>query len=633
MRVDPAHAPDNLQRLAWRALAQMRSSWREGRHVQTESILVHSPQLLQDKELVLEILCEEIVLGKASGKAVQCTDYVERFPRWEQEIRGIFAELNRPPAARQSGLFLVPGERLGDYKLLMELGRGAEGRVFLATQETLGDRPVVLKVNRGATGEHLSLARLQHTNIVPLYGVHDYPEQDMRVLCMPYMGGITWFHIEGMLADVPLTQRTGRNLVEVVEKAEAERPVVLPAKKSLQEQLNQSTYVEAVCWMGACLAETLTYAHERGLIHLDIKPANVLITLDGQPLLLDFHLARAPLAAGEPAPEWLGGTPGYMAPEQEAALSAVRAEENLRQPVDERADVYSLGVCLYEALGGELPTPDQKPLHELNPQVSLGLSDVIAKCLQPNPEDRYPSAAALALDLRRHLEHLPLRGVPNRSFKESWRKWRRRRPHTLPILLLVAGLALVSGMVWFMTVSRWHQNRQRAEAALFDGQDQLRAGRPDEAIKVFAAGLKELEGAPREPQLVMGLQDHLQLAKRSKKAEDLSEFAGSLRSAQGSEALMPRRMLYVLDAGCEEKWNDRPLLLTSKIPLAAVVEQRLREDLWTVALSWGQIRLARAGPDELPAAKQHVLRVLDEADRDLGKNPQAEELRRRAAGK
>src|SRR5207302_5302468 len=116
--------------------------------------------------------------------------------------------------------------------------------------------------------------------------------------------------------------------------------------------LAQATYVEAVCWIGACLADALHYAHERGLLHLDPKPSNALLAADGQPMLLDFHLARAPLAAGGPAPSGLGGTPGYMAPEHQAALAAVAGRHDVPAAVDGRADVYGLGVLLCCAPGG-----------------------------------------------------------------------------------------------------------------------------------------------------------------------------------------------------------------------------------------------------------------------------------------
>src|SRR5205085_11221792 len=115
---------------------------------------------------------------------------------------------------------------------------------------------------------------------------------------------------------------------------------------------SRAGYVESVCVVGACLGDALQYAHERGLVDLDVKPSNVLLAADAQPMLLDFHLARAPLRRGEPVPEWFGGTPDYMSPEQVRTLEAVRQRRPVPADVDARSDVYSLGLLLYEALGG-----------------------------------------------------------------------------------------------------------------------------------------------------------------------------------------------------------------------------------------------------------------------------------------
>jgi tetratricopeptide (TPR) repeat protein len=217
----------------------------------------------------------------------------------------------------------------------------------------------------------------------------------------------------------------------------------------------------------------LHYAHERELVHLDVKPNNILLAADGQPMLLDFHLARAPLMPGEPAPGWLGGTPGYMAPEHKQALAAVSEGRPVPAQVDGRADVYSLGLVLYEALGGPMPLPPHNSPRRLlrpNPRVSRGLADILGKCLKPDPARRYDSAAALAADLRCHLANQPLQGVPNRSWIERWRKWRRRsRTFSVSTLLMVLLLgAAAASLTREALLIR--QRRQGAGAAALEGR-------------------------------------------------------------------------------------------------------------------------------------------------------------------
>src|SRR5262249_10182946 len=156
---------------------------------------------------------------------------------------------------------------------------------------------------------------------------------------------------------------------------------------------------------------------------------------DGQPLLLDFHLAREPLRPTGPVPERLGGTPLYASPEQHAAAAAGRAGRPVPAAVAGRSDIYPLGLVLCEVLGAGPPEDagahkQRSLLRRLPRTVSAGLRDILRKCLAPDPGDRYADADALADDLRRHLADQPLRGVANRSLSERWRKW-RRRPYAL----------------------------------------------------------------------------------------------------------------------------------------------------------------------------------------------------------
>jgi serine/threonine protein kinase len=166
-------------------------------------------------------------------------------------------------------------------------------------------------------------------------------------------------------------------------------------------------------------------------LHLDIKPSNILLADDGQPMLLDFHLARGPLFSGGHPPDALGGTRGYMSPEQALAMIALGEGREVPATVDGRSDVYSLGVVLFEALAG-FPPPFTKGIAACllrgNSRIGRGLSQIVGKCLAHDPLDRYADAGALAADLRRLLGDLPLQGVPCRRPSLRWLSaWRRPR--------------------------------------------------------------------------------------------------------------------------------------------------------------------------------------------------------------
>src|SRR5207302_1179081 len=111
-----------------------------------------------------------------------------------------------------------------------------------------------------------------------------------------------------------------------------------------------------------------------------------------------------------------------------------------------------------------------KKLDHRNPQVSVGLTDLVGKCLAGAPGDRYPHMAALAADLRRHLADLPLAGVGNRSLAERWRKWRRRRPHGVALAGMVLAVLLAAGAVVLAAAGHFTGRIDQARHALKDGQ-------------------------------------------------------------------------------------------------------------------------------------------------------------------
>src|SRR5271166_3665386 len=116
----------------------------------------------------------------------------------------------------------------GEFRLLAELGRGGAGVVFLATQPLLADRPVVLKLTRCAGSEHLRLARLQHTHIVPLYSAQDDTVRRLRALCMPYFGGTSLSRLLALLEARAPAQRTGKDLLGALDRVQAESPIAVP---------------------------------------------------------------------------------------------------------------------------------------------------------------------------------------------------------------------------------------------------------------------------------------------------------------------------------------------------------------------------------------------------------------------
>jgi serine/threonine protein kinase/tetratricopeptide (TPR) repeat protein len=600
--------------------AEMSARWRDGERPCVEDFLERAAGPRR-RDVILELIYEEFCLRLRHGPAATVAEYAERFPDYRQELEillGCHQLLEPAPTAATTPP--GAGETLGPFRLLAELGRGSLGHVFLARQSALGDRPVVLKITPRAHGpgrEHLALARLQHTHIVPIYAAHDHAERDVRILCMPYFGSATLARVLEILQPRPLSRRRGRDMVDAIDHLQAAAPVALAPRGPAREVLAQSTYVQAVCRLGICLADALHYAHERGLVHLDVKPSNILLALDGQPMLLDFHLAQAPLAASQPAPAWLGGTRAYMPPEQQAALAAASRGQPLPEPVDHRTDLFALGVLLYQALTDRLPAAPPVAAHKLNPEVSRGLSDILGRCLAPRAEHRYADGAALAADLHRHLSDRPLVGVRNRSVLERWRKWRRRRPHGLVLARMFVAVLAAAVAVGFMLWDRWNGQLGQARIALADGTEQLKRGRPAEAADTFGRGLALVESQPLGTDLRAKLRARLDdaLAARCEQAQAaiVSEFhrlADALRFTQGSDRQLTPAAAALAER-CAALWEKRALLLDQAGP-------DVRRDLLDVVLLWTDLRVRLAAPADEMHARREALRRLGEAEHLLG---------------
>ncbi len=597
----------------------MAAAWRRGERPTADQILKRHPEIAS--EAAVRLIYEEVCLRRESGQEVETTEVVRRYPRWRADLEPLLGcdRLMRPPASRTVA-FPEVGELLGDFRLLAELGRGAAGRTFLAAQPSLAERPVVLKVTARDHDEHLSLARLQHTHIVPLYSAQVFPDRGLRAICMPFLGGANLAQILDDLAGIPVDRRTGRDVLGALDRlGTAPTPTAGP----FRQFLDQASYVQAVCWIAACLADALQYAHEHDLVHMDVKPSNVLIAGDGQPMLLDFHLAGSPLVPeGEPA-DRLGGTPGWTSPEQDAAMKALAAGRAIERGVDGRTDLYSLGLLLYEALGGAgaFEAPEQMRLDRRNSRVSPGMADIVHKCLEHEPAARYRDASILADDLRRHLNDLPLRGVPNRSVMERWRKWRRRRPDALSrrsarLTVMVAVVALGA--------LGWGSYRERVgvvEDALADARRLGFERHYDDAVRTAERGLALARQTFGVDGLIASLEEQLRLSRRGRKADELHELADRVRFRYGAAPAATDEMR-ALAPRLRRVWDERAALTSGDgLSLDAEIQRRLEVDLLELAVVWADLRVRLAGAEELGEARRDALGVLDQAEAAFGTSP------------
>jgi WD40 repeat protein len=353
-----------------------------------------------------------------------------------------------PPAAAAAGSLV--GARFGDYELLTEIARGGMGAVYRARQLSL-NRIVALKVvlaGRLASAAEVArfkaeaeaVANLDHPHIVPIYEVGEHE-------------GHHFFSMK-LIEGGSLAQTVGSGLWAVGSK----------------DRQTESARLMATA------ARAVHHAHQRGILHRDIKPGNILLDLQGQPHVTDFGLARrVEGGSGLSQSGAIIGTPSYMAPEQAAA------SKNLSTA----ADVYGLGAVFYELLTGQPPFAAETPLETLmlvvqkepaaprtlTPSLDRDLETICLKCLDKSPARRYGSAEALADDLERWLHGEPIRARRSGALERAW-KWARRRPAVaaLAALLLLAVGVGVGGVVW-----QWQEALAARREAVVKAEDEAKA--------------------------------------------------------------------------------------------------------------------------------------------------------------
>lgn len=386
----------------------------------------------------LDLLIEQFLGLHRKGEPVTPQVFAEQHPEHAEQLLELLPTLlaledvKRDRASSGTGhtrISLPKFDRLGDFRIERELGRGGMGVVFEAVQESL-DRRVALKVLPQAsllTGNQLErfrreaqiAARLHHSNIVPVYGSG---ESD----------GYHWYAMQYI---------KGESL-DQWQKSQSER-----APEGSGAWQSRSRFVARI---GADAASALDYAHGLGTLHRDIKPGNFLLDQDDHLWVTDFGLAKALEAEGLTSSGDLLGTLQYMAPEQFAGTYDVRSE------------VYALGVTLYEmltlapAFGGrhrsevmdKVQSQRIDPLARACPDVPLDLTIIVGKAMSREPADRYADAHALEQDLLAFLEDRPIQARRLSTPATMWRWCRRNRAAAAMAASAAAGVLLAAIIGW-----------------------------------------------------------------------------------------------------------------------------------------------------------------------------------------
>ncbi len=459
---------------------------------------------------IVETLADEFAERLRRGESPSISEYADAHPECADEIRDLFPSVQmieqlacrreQQRMAKKAGKETTcpDPEQLGDYRIVRRIGQGGMGIVYEAVHQSL-DRRVAVKMlppQMALSDRHIArfvreakaAARLHHTNIVPVFGVGE--DQGMHFYVMQL--------IDGQGLDVVLdqvrtqTSRSNQQATTTAFEGTANRAdreeQVEPADTSDSLQSNTDlpdAHFQRVAQIGVRVAQALEYSHAQGVLHRDVKPANILVDGEDNVWVTDFGLAKLIDANDATASGNVVGTLRYIAP------------ESFQGEVDARSDIYGLGLTLYEllALRPAFEEQEQSPLlqrimaqeparlRNLVANVPRDLETIVSKAMAKEPPLRYPSAGELADDLQRYLDDRPIHARHVTSVERLWR-WSRRNPVlaslgvTCAVLLLA--IATVSSLGYLQLRKAYDQVGQS-----------LHDVRRSEAKAVTAAGEAE----------------------------------------------------------------------------------------------------------------------------------------------
>ncbi|MDB5313630.1 MAG: pknH 1 [Gemmataceae bacterium] len=384
----------------------LKRRWRRGEHPDAAAALAAHPDLARYKSVVVDLAYEEYLLQEQAGSPPEPGPFADRFPAFRVSVLNTLGahrrlleqpELLDPPA----GAWPEIGSRVEGIDLVAELGRGAFGRAYLAFDPGT-DRLCVLKVAPGAAAEARVIGRLAHPHVTDIYWAK--PAGHRTAVCMPFVGVSTLADVIAAAFPAGALPTTAR---VILEAAEADSLAGQADRRSAAVVRPAEAYVVGACAVGARIADAVAYLHREGVVHGDLKPSNVVIGPGGAPHLIDFNLAT-----GDALPVSARGTPAYMAPEVLEAVLLGRVGGG--GVVGVKADLFALGVVLFELLAGRHPFPckEKATLTDLAKAVRRGppafpasvpqsVAAVVAGCLAPDPAARPATADVVAAALDR----------------------------------------------------------------------------------------------------------------------------------------------------------------------------------------------------------------------------------------
>lgn len=432
--------------------------WQQSGNADLVVALHRHPQVLRNQSLLLNLAIREFQARCPSSASVDLERHCSRFREFGGSIESlIFRQLDVQRVLEDRIGLVDPlrepdwpkvGEAFGKFHVIEELGRGSLARVYLCLQCDLGNRPAVIKAAFHADLEASILGKLDHPNITPIHSTGYVEESDLYYLCMPYRGRSTLVDLLDLAFEHGFP-RTG-HLAAAASRWSSEESV--QQKRGWYQRISdimRSTYLDEVLDISIAIADALSHAHRNRILHGDLKPSNVLLSPQGQPLLLDFNLSQD---FGNSRRQ-CGGTLPYMPPEHlQFVASGAQVDTNAR--FDPGSDIFSFGALLYELITGKSPLklpkdcqdPRQiarqfldeykrglQPLRSKNRLISARLESVVHSCLAFERNQRPATIHHVRQVLRQE-----------RGWRSTWVRRARTRPLACAIIAVAVACSLAS---------------------------------------------------------------------------------------------------------------------------------------------------------------------------------------------